>query len=103
MNITFSSTSLPSAMLLGPVHALVRFFAPEAPATGPHPELMAGRHNLTHCSHHGARLSAAGTHRTVRILRIADEHTSPRDAGRMVIAGRFADVCAELDRLDRQN
>ena len=36
-----------------------------------------------------------GTHRPVRVL-----HSPPRsNAGRMVIAGRMADVCAELERM----
>ncbi|QHI97267.1 hypothetical protein GT347_04290 [Xylophilus rhododendri] len=34
----------------------------------------------------------------LRVLRVADG-ASRQDAGRMVISGRLADVCAELDRL----
>jgi len=41
----------------------------------------------------------APTLRPVRVLRVVDA-THPRStAGRMVISGRMADVCAELDRL----
>jgi hypothetical protein len=36
--------------------------------------------------------------RPLRVVRVADGHAS-RGAGRMVISGRMADVCAELDRL----
>lgn len=38
---------------------------------------------------------AAGTHRSTRVLRRA----SDTGTGRLVIAGRMADVCAELDRM----
>jgi hypothetical protein len=35
----------------------------------------------------------------LRVLRVCDAQPGPGDAGRMVISGRMADVCAELDRL----
>jgi hypothetical protein len=35
------------------------------------------------------------------VLRVVDAH-GPATAGRMVISGRMADVCAELDRLAGQ-
>jgi hypothetical protein len=38
--------------------------------------------------------------RPLRVVRVAEEQRPPRHtAGRMVISGRMADVCAELDRL----
>ncbi len=38
--------------------------------------------------------------RPLRVVHIAEEHRPPlHTAGRMVISGRMADVCAELDRL----
>ncbi|HZY19235.1 MAG TPA: hypothetical protein VFE82_12205 [Ramlibacter sp.] len=37
--------------------------------------------------------------RPLRVLRIVDEGHAPSTAGRMVISGRMADVCAELERL----
>lgn len=37
--------------------------------------------------------------RPLRVLRVADGCTDRSGAGRMVISGRMADVCAELDRL----
>ena len=37
--------------------------------------------------------------RALRVLRIAEQEERPDCAGRMVISGRMADVCAELDRL----
>jgi hypothetical protein len=35
----------------------------------------------------------------LRVLRVVDACHGPASAGRMVISGRMADVCAELDRL----
>ena len=37
--------------------------------------------------------------RPLRVLRVVDHGHGPCAAGRMVISGRMADVCAELDRL----
>ena len=37
--------------------------------------------------------------RALRVLRISEQGEAPSCAGRMVISGRMADVCAELDRL----
>ncbi len=38
-------------------------------------------------------------HRTLRVVRESDSAINPDCAGRMVISGRMADVCAELDRM----
>jgi len=35
----------------------------------------------------------------LRVLRVCDTQQAPGEVGRMVISGRMADVCAELDRL----
>ena len=37
--------------------------------------------------------------RALRVLRVSESGELPQCAGRMVISGRMADVCAELDRL----
>jgi hypothetical protein len=37
--------------------------------------------------------------RTLRVVRVLDGNHAARGAGRMVISGRMADVCAELERL----
>jgi hypothetical protein len=37
--------------------------------------------------------------RPLRVVRVLEAHPAPAGAGRMVISGRMADVCAELDRL----
>ena len=41
----------------------------------------------------------ATTHKPLRIVRILDADHAPANVGRMLISGRMADVCAELDRL----
>lgn len=38
-------------------------------------------------------------HKPLRIVRILEAGQAPANVGRMVISGRMADVCAELDRL----
>jgi hypothetical protein len=40
-----------------------------------------------------------GLQRRVRVLRIVDAGVPASAAGRLVVSGRLADVCAELDRL----
>jgi hypothetical protein len=35
----------------------------------------------------------------LRVVRVVESNRLPASAGRMVISGRMADVCAELDRL----
>ena len=37
--------------------------------------------------------------RPLRVVRVVERGQSRSDVGRMVISGRMADVCAELDRL----
>jgi hypothetical protein len=44
------------------------------------------------------RVSRACTSRPLRVVRVLEASASP-SAGRMVISGRMADVCAELERL----
>lgn len=51
--------------------------------------------NLGHRT--GPKLAPRG----LRILREFEPGASPATAGRMVISGTMADVCAELDRLTR--
>src|SRR5450830_1833233 len=38
-------------------------------------------------------------HKPLRIVRVLEEGQTPAHVGRMLISGRMADVCAELDRL----
>ena len=45
---------------------------------------------------------AAAPVKPLRVVRVLEPSTPRAAAGRMVISGRFADVCAELDRLAAQ-
>lgn len=42
---------------------------------------------------------SAGALRPLRVLRVLEAGQTAPHAGRLVISGRMADVCAELDRL----
>ena len=44
-------------------------------------------------------VGTVGTMRAVRVRRLVEAGQAPASVGRMVISGRMADVCAELDRL----
>jgi hypothetical protein len=50
-------------------------------------------------SRHGPSTSATPA---LRVLRVTESDQRVKGAGRMVISGRMADVCAELDRLAAQ-
>ena len=43
--------------------------------------------------------STSARHLPLRVARVVDAQQNRHSAGRMVISGRMADVCAELDRL----
>jgi hypothetical protein len=81
----------PLAHLFAPLQALAAWFAPRpvpVPRAAPHAPAQ-----------RAATLQAAKPLRIVRVV----EPSAPRAiAGRMVISGRLADVCAELDRLAAQ-
>ena len=61
--------------LLNPLHNVVRSFMPEQALQSAHRPLP------------------------LRVARVMEAHPHRQNAGRMVISGRMADVCAELDRL----
>jgi uncharacterized protein YfaP (DUF2135 family) len=106
--------------LLGPLQALVLFFAPHTSAVSPRlhgsrsaspsPSAKAtnglGLQGLASDTQHArvtyptrsVLVSAQPIHR-VRVVRNIDTNLPADRAGRMVVSGRFADVCAELDRL----
>ena len=46
-----------------------------------------------------AASSSLRSHRPLRVTRLVDQGSHAASAGRMVMSGRFEDVCAELDRL----
>ena len=66
-----------------PIHATVPA-APKAAAVAP------------------ASKAAAVCSPSLRVVREADSAIAPDCAGRMVISGRMADVCAELDRMEQR-
>ena len=45
------------------------------------------------------QISQKSANRPLRVLRVVESGQSSASVGRMVISGRMADVCAELDRL----
>ena len=82
---------LPLAHLLGPLQALAAWFAPR-PAPAP-------------CVPRPVRVQRAAARlpsRPLRVVRVVEPSAPRAIAGRMVISGRLADVCAELDRLAAQ-
>lgn len=57
-----------------------------------------GLHTLAGHGHVAWPAATLGS-RPLRVLRVVDAGHASTTAGRMVISGRLADVCAELDRL----
>ena len=55
-------------------------------------------HQSSHLTLHPHRPARS----TLRVVRESDAAIRPDCAGRMVISGRMADVCAELDRMAQQ-
>ena len=49
--------------------------------------------------HARADVSRPAVNRPLRVVRVMEPSQAPRTGGRMIISGRMADVCAELDRL----
>jgi hypothetical protein len=48
---------------------------------------------------HGPNNSTPARLRPLRVVRVMEAGQAPATVGRMLISGRMADVCAELDRL----
>ena len=56
--------------------------------------------NISRCGTASRCLAGAlPARRPVRVIRVLEASQAPAQAGRMVMSGRMADVCAELDRL----
>ncbi|MGI9134047.1 MAG: hypothetical protein ACR2I0_08930 [Rhodoferax sp.] len=51
------------------------------------------------CLQKSANLPPADSFKPLRVLRIVEQGESHLSSGRLLISGRMADVCAELDRL----
>lgn len=106
------------SLLLSPLQALASLLRPVSPAT-PLPAFVAASRrqateelpvtlkNTTVGARHAATaghkpcqtVAKATSPRRLKIVREFEAGVSPSCAGRMVISGRMADVCAELDRM----
>lgn len=89
--------------LFAPLQGVISWFMPATP------HLVSATRAAQPCSRQTGRPMVAGAGkaqqiartcapRPLRVLRVI-EPNAPASAGRMVISGRMADVCAELDRL----
>ena len=119
--VSFSHSSMLS-VLLAPVQALAAWFVPAQNASGRFsPPAAAQRFNQlalpfaspsrTAARQHQPAVASAIDGKTsklplkkpapsrLRVVREFDSNVGPACAGRMVISGRMADVCAELDRM----
>jgi hypothetical protein len=76
--------------LLAPLQSLIGWFA--GGLRGTH-----GRDHTRAAAHATAPRSCV--RKPLRVVRVLEACPAPSGAGRMVISGRMADVCAELDRL----
>lgn len=116
-----SSALLAVPAILAPLQALWRWLVPALPALSNRPKRSTGLHGHITPSgqplHHrqlawrprvdprhgttGQRPTPAhvSTQRPLRVVRVMEVGQAPAQVGRMVISGRMADVCAELDRL----
>lgn len=121
MGIASFSRSPVLSVLLAPLQALAALFGP-APSGAASPAPLAAVPTRRRCAPGdaqsaikkiavGARHSMASGQKTcqtvakaaaprrLKIVREFEAGISPSCAGRMVISGRMADVCAELDRM----
>lgn len=111
--ISFSHASMLS-VLLAPVHAVAAWFVPTQGRSGQFSVPGRARHastgQLTLPFGSSTALTTgkqAALHTTpknpspsrLRVVREFDSNVGPACAGRMVISGRMADVCAELERM----
>jgi len=88
--------------LLSPLQALAgRWIAPRRHARGAELRYVAIRPSCPTrpACVPGADTAAMRKSRPLRVVRVVESHARATDAGRVVISGRMADVCAELDRL----
>lgn len=52
-----------------------------------------------HTVHGAARIAPRARRSPLRVVRILESDQAPACAGRILMSGRMADVCAELDRM----
>lgn len=95
--------------VITPLKALWRWLVdtPGAPQPATYSSVQASAHGVrsgTTLRGHVLRAQAhpsspALARRPLRMVRVMEAGQTPAQVGRMVISGRMADVCAELDRL----
>jgi hypothetical protein len=98
--------------LFSPMQALIGWLMPRTPRSASlgHMDATCTRRGLAHdaaarpapaatCAAAAIERSGATARRPLRVLRVVESNAAPAHAGRMLISGRMADVCAELDRL----
>jgi len=92
MNTAWSAT----VALWSPLQSLLRWLAPAAhvPAAITHTQRAPVRVQPA-----PPRACAQPIRRPLRVVRVMEAGQPRSQVGRMVISGRMADVCAELDRL----
>lgn len=98
-----------ASALLTPLQNLWRWILPAANEAKSRPSITDRRScrvalvkatDHTHCLTPGSPFHANPTNaKPLRIIRLMEVGQPPANVGRMVISGRMADVCAELDRL----
>jgi hypothetical protein len=89
------------SLLIAPLQAVVLFFAPHASAFNKPAVVRTAARSQTSVSIEKQVeniVSIKPIHR-VRVVRNVDTSLPADRAGRMVVSGRFSDVCAELERL----
>lgn len=94
---------LPLAHLLAPLQALAAWFAPRPAPAASTPARPAATRRPARVAARAPGACASAPRRPVqhplRVVRVLEPSAPRAVAGRMVISGRLADVCAELDRL----
>ena len=107
----YSSRLPPLGAWLAPIHALVALVMPtssaSANASSRAKQAMICRSAGTSLHLNGVQTELAGwpitakkpLMRRLKVVREFEPGIGPSAAGRMVISGRMADVCAELDRM----
>lgn len=108
MGIVSFSRSPILSVLLGPVQVMATWFVPKQrasseltmPVSAPqiHHQLVLP-FDWGGATKAGKIVSKKPGSRRLKVVREFDSGVSPAFAGRMVISGRMADVCAELERM----
>lgn len=86
-----------ASVLFAPLQRLARWMVRPAAAPG-RCQAPAAHARTRPAVHRAAPVHAARTAR-LRVVRVLEGPQAAAGAGRMVISGRMADVCAELERL----